>query len=94
VVERGCAPCRARRRPGQRATALGVGPGLEAFVGVADDEPFNERLRAHASAGRPLGADRFVESLERLPARSLKRKKPGPKTRERDIYTGDLFRET
>jgi len=66
-------------------------PDWEAFVGEADDEKFNERLRGHASTGRPLGADAFVESLERLLARSLKRQKPGPKTQERDRYTGDLF---
>ena len=68
-------------------------PDWEAFIGEADDEKFNELLRGHASTGRPLGADSFVESLERLLARSLKRKKPGPKGRERDTYTGDLFRE-
>jgi hypothetical protein len=57
-----------------------------------DDEKFNQLLRDHASTGRPLGADSFVESLERLLARSLKRQKPGPKTQERDrYYTGDLF---
>jgi putative transposase len=63
----------------------------EAFIGEADDEKLNELLRGHASTGRPLGADSFVESLERRLARPLKRKKPGPKTRERDRYTGDLF---
>jgi putative transposase len=62
-------------------------PHWDALIGAADDEKFNERLRGHASTGRPLDADSFVESLERLLARSLKRKKPGPKSRERDIYT-------
>ena len=65
----------------------------EAFIGEADDEKLNELLRGHASTGRPLGADSFVESLERRLARPLKRKKPGPKTQERDRYTGDLFSE-
>jgi putative transposase len=63
----------------------------EAFIGEADDEKFNELLRGHASTGRSLGPDSFVEPVERLLARSLKRKKPGPKSRERDIYTGNLF---
>lgn len=65
-------------------------PNWGAFIGEAD-EKFNELLRGHASTGRPLGPDSFVESLERLLARPLKRKKPGPKGRERDTYTGDLF---
>ena len=56
-----------------------------------DDEKFNQLLRRHTSTRRPLGADSFVESLERLLARSLKRQKPGPKIQERDRYTGDLF---
>jgi len=68
-------------------------PDWEAFIGGADDENLNELLRAHASTGRPLGTDAFVESLERRLVRSLKRKKPGPKTHEQDPYTGDLFGE-
>ena len=66
-------------------------PDWERFIGADDDERFNDLLRGHASTGRPLGADSFVESLERLLAWPLKRKKPGPKGRERDTYTGDLF---
>jgi len=68
-------------------------PDWDAFIGGADDDKLNELLRGHASTGRPLGTDAFVESLERRLARSLKRKKPGPKTRERDCCTGDLFGE-
>jgi putative transposase len=66
-------------------------PDWEAFIGEGEDESFNELLRGHASTGRPLGSDAFVESLERRLARSLKRQKPGPKTQERDRYTADLF---
>lgn len=65
----------------------------EAFIGEGEDEGFNELLRAHASTGRPLGSDTFVESLERQLARTLKRKKPDPKRQERDPFTGDLFGE-
>ena len=66
---------------------------LSVLEGEGEDESFNELLRAHASTGRPLGSDGFVESLERQLARSLKRKKPGPKPQERDRYTADLFGE-
>lgn len=62
-----------------------------AFIDEGEDERFNGLLRGHASTGRPLGSDGFVESLERRLARSLKRKKPGPKPQESDRYTGDLF---
>ena len=72
---------------------LDLVPDWEAFIGEGEDESFNELLRAHASTGRPLGSDGFVESLERQLARSLKRKKPGPKPQERDRYTADLFGE-
>jgi putative transposase len=68
-------------------------PGWEAFIGEADPEHFGELLRAHASTGRPLGTDAFVESLEQRLRRPLKRQKPGPKPHERDRYTGDLFDE-
>ena len=66
-------------------------PDWEAFIGEGEDDSFNELLRGHASTGRPLGSDAFGESLERQLARSLKRKKPGPKPQEPDRYTGDLF---
>jgi putative transposase len=68
-------------------------PDWEAFISEGEDDSFNQRLRGHASTGRPLGPDTFVESLERQLARSLKRKKPGPRPQERDRYTRDLFGE-
>jgi putative transposase len=70
-------------------------PDWEAFIGEGEGEGegFNDLLRRHASTGRPLGSETIVESLERQWARSLKRKKPGPKPQERDPFTGDLFDE-
>ncbi len=68
-------------------------PDWEAFIGGADDAKVDELLHGHASTGRPLGSDAFVESLERRLVRSLKPKKPGPKPREMDLRTGDLFAE-
>lgn len=53
-------------------------PDWESFIGEGDDESLNGRLRGHASTGRRLGTNAFVESLERRLARSLKRKKPDP----------------
>ena len=68
-------------------------PHWDAFVGQTDAADFGELLHAHASTGRPLGPDSFVELLERRLGRSLKRRKPGPKPRERDGETRDLFED-
>lgn len=39
------------------------------------------RLRAAESTGRPLGADEFIEQLERRLGRALRPRKPGRKPR-------------
>lgn len=39
------------------------------------------RLRAAESAGRPLGAEEFIEQLERRLGCRLRLRKPGPKPR-------------
>jgi len=39
----------------------------------------NESLAQHERTGRPLGSDRFVEKMECILERDLKKKKPGPK---------------
>jgi len=38
-----------------------------------------EDFEKHERTGRPLGNDRFIEMVERLLERDLKKKKPGPK---------------
>ena len=38
-----------------------------------------EELERHERTGRPLGDDRFIELVEKLLSRDLKKKKPGPK---------------
>ncbi|MEA3275747.1 MAG: hypothetical protein U9Q81_10750 [Pseudomonadota bacterium] len=58
-------------------------------------EPFEGDLPAaihgHMRTGRPLGTDVFIEHLERCLGRPLRRKKPGPKPRQRDPDTFDVF---
>jgi putative transposase len=66
-------------------------PDWGAFVGEPDAPMFEELLHAHASTGRPLGPVSFIESLERRLKRPLKRWKPGPKPKEPDHSTLDLF---
>jgi putative transposase len=39
-------------------------------------------LRQHSRTGRPLGGDDFVETVEKITGRSLKKRKPGPKGRQ------------
>ena len=36
-------------------------------------------IRHHSSTGRPAGDEPFVEQLERLTGRELRKRKPGPK---------------
>jgi len=45
--------------------------------GLSGGEP--EAFQKHERTGRPLGSDGFVERLEEMLGRSLKKKKPGPK---------------
>lgn len=42
------------------------------------------RLRKHTSTGRPLGSEAFVERLEELLGRFLRKRKPGPKGPRKD----------
>lgn len=72
---------------------LDLVPDWEAFVGEPDARKFGALVHAHASTGRPLGPDSFVESLERRLLRPLKRQKPGPKPHEQDLATLNLFED-
>jgi len=42
-----------------------------------------QRLRGHETTGRPAGSETFIEDLETRLARSLKKRKPGPKPRDK-----------
>jgi putative transposase len=46
----------------------------------ADDDEI-DTLRRHQRTGRPLGDDAFVDHLETILGRPLRRRKPGPKPR-------------
>ena len=49
-----------------------------AFLQDGIDEIAARRLEGALSTGRPLGAEAFVEGLERRTGRSLRRRRPGP----------------
>lgn len=47
-----------------------------------NDQELAESIRRHTRTGRPYGSKQFVEELEALTGRSLRKKKPGPKRLE------------
>ena len=47
-----------------------------------------KEIRRHECTGRPLDDVSFVERLESVSGKSLRRRKPGPKTRGRRIKYG------
>ncbi len=53
------------------------------FIKKGEKEPTQKELlksfRLHSKTGRPLGGDEFVQKLEKMTGRSLKKLKPGPK---------------
>jgi putative transposase len=71
---------------GRDGRALSVGPLLvavgdwRAFLDGGLDEEALEALRRHERAGRPLGSTAFIERLEGVLGRQLRKGNPGPKT--------------
>ena len=55
-------------------------PEWKKFLGEALESPEEYReLRHHERTGRPLGGELFIDKLEELLRRQLRRGKPGPK---------------
>lgn len=54
-------------------------PDFAALLAAGEDADGFEALRRAESSGRPLGDAGFLERLEALTGRRLKREKPGPK---------------
>jgi len=57
-----------------------VGDGAD-LIGIEPEPATLARLRAAESTGRPLGAQEFLEKIERRLGRALRPHKPGPKPR-------------
>jgi hypothetical protein len=72
------------RRPfGQSGPMLTMIGDWKAFLKrVTEEEEFRD-LREHGCTGRPLGSPAFLDRLESLVGRVLKRQKPGPKPKPR-----------
>ena len=62
----------------ENSFALGI-TDWASYLGVKTDDLDKKLFRTHAKTGRPLGDDEFIDKLEKLTGRSLKRKKTGPK---------------
>ena len=49
------------------------------YLQTSGTESTLDNLHEHSRTGRPLGDDRFIEQLEQLTRRPLKRRRPGPR---------------
>jgi putative transposase len=65
------------------APLLAMAGDWKAFLRSAIPEEQLRDLRQHGRTGRPLGSPTFLDRLERLAGRVLKRQKPGPKPKPR-----------
>ena len=50
-----------------------------AYLETSDDDEYTARIRLHTRTGRPAGTDLFLNQLEMITGRKLKKLKPGPK---------------
>jgi len=57
-----------------------------AYLAETSDRKTTETIRQHTRTGRPAGTDRFLDQLESITGRSIRKGRPGPKrsiTRDR-----------
>lgn len=54
------------------------------FLSAGDEERLVRLIKMHANNGRPLGDNKFIEVIEGLTGRVLRKQKPGPKGKEGD----------
>lgn len=59
---------------------LGLVPDWCSYVQSVETDAIENQMQRHARTGRPLGDDGFIEALEALTGRRLKRRKPGPRS--------------
>ena len=61
------------------------------FLSQRCEESAIMQLRQHERTGRPLGDEDFLVGLEKSLGRTLRRKKPGPKSKSREAQCGHWF---
>jgi len=49
------------------------------YLDISEDNEYTDRIRLHTRTGRPAGSPLFLEQLENITGRNLKKLKPGPK---------------
>lgn len=54
----------------------------KSFITEEDEQVNINLFKIHLNTGRPLGDNKFTESLEKLTGRLLRKQKPGPKKKE------------
>jgi len=59
-------------------------PDWVSYLREETKESDKKLFRSHARTGRPLGNEEFIDRLEKLTGRNLKKEKPGPKQRKND----------
>ena len=57
---------------------LDIIPRWQDLLSTESPEEDRKAICRHERTGRPLGDDKFIDRLERLTSRSLRKKKPGP----------------
>ena len=57
-------------------------PDWAFYLKEETDESDRKLFKSHARTGKPLGNDKFIDRLEKMTGRSIKKKKPGPKRRK------------
>lgn len=63
------------------APLLGMIEDWRTFLDQETLVPEAELFRLHERTGRPLASDEFIGHLEKMIARRLRRRKPGPKSK-------------
>jgi len=58
---------------------LKINPNWDELLFSQSSEEEYDLLRRHERSGRPLGSEVFLDNLENLTSRILKKQKPGPK---------------
>jgi putative transposase len=53
-------------------------PDWRTYLREETDDSDKKLIKSHIQTGRPLGDDKFIDKLEKISGRSLRKKKPGP----------------
>jgi len=63
------------------ASLLKIAGDWSAFLLTSTDKRELKEFRLHERTGRPLGSEQFVNGIEELTGRVLRKQRPGPKRR-------------